>query len=203
MVLATVDVERPALGARGAVQGDRRGCRLRSCFTPIISRARAANSRRIRARPWYFTGITAHRQVRAEGRVERLSEAENDAYFQHPPLAEPARRLGQPAEPAGRVARGAEVAVAAAARRFGIPYAGPGTPEPARSPRKSRGRRIGAAIASSPMRWNCGWKANTASTTGPVDASAGSGTGRRSGSARAPAAVTSVSRASRGGNPAP
>ncbi len=72
-----------------------------------------------------------HRQVRAEGRVEPLSEAENDDYFRSRPWQS---RLGawasQQSEPvASREALVA--AVASTARRFDIPYGGPGTPEPA------------------------------------------------------------------------
>ena len=71
-----------------------------------------------------------HRQVRAEGRVEVLSDAENDAYFRTRPWQS---RLGawasQQSEPVqSRAVLGASVA--AAARRFGIPYGGPGTEEP-------------------------------------------------------------------------
>jgi pyridoxamine 5'-phosphate oxidase len=71
-----------------------------------------------------------HRQVRAEGRVEALSDAENDAYFRSRPWQS---RLGawasQQSEPVQSRAVLA-ASVAAAARRFGIPYGGPGTEEP-------------------------------------------------------------------------
>jgi pyridoxamine 5'-phosphate oxidase len=71
-----------------------------------------------------------HRQVRAEGRVERLSDADNDAYFGSRPwqsrLGAWASRQSAPIE--SRIAM--EESVAAEARRFGIPYGGPGTPEP-------------------------------------------------------------------------
>jgi pyridoxamine 5'-phosphate oxidase len=71
-----------------------------------------------------------HRQVRAEGRVELLSTAENDAYFRARPWQS---RIGawasEQSEPvASRQAL--EQSVAATARRFGIPYEGPGTAEP-------------------------------------------------------------------------
>jgi pyridoxamine 5'-phosphate oxidase len=71
-----------------------------------------------------------HRQVRAEGLVEPLAETDSDAYFETRPwqsrLGAWASAQSQPVE-----SRGALVAaVAAAARRFGIPYLGPGTPEP-------------------------------------------------------------------------
>jgi len=71
-----------------------------------------------------------HRQVRAEGRVELLSDADNDVYFKSRPWQS---RLGawasRQSEP---VASRAELvtSVCAAARRFGIPYGGPGSPEP-------------------------------------------------------------------------
>jgi len=70
------------------------------------------------------------RQVRAEGRVEPLSDAENDAYFRTRPWQS---RVGawasQQSEPVQSRAVLA-AAVAAAARRFGVPYGGPGTVEP-------------------------------------------------------------------------
>jgi len=71
-----------------------------------------------------------HRQVRVEGRVAPLSDAESDAYFQSRPWTS---RLGawasQQSEPVeSRTALAS--AVAAAARRFGISYDGPGTVEP-------------------------------------------------------------------------
>jgi pyridoxamine 5'-phosphate oxidase len=71
-----------------------------------------------------------HRQVRAEGRVERLSDADNDAYFASRPwqsrLGAWASRQSEPV-PSRTVL---VAAVAAAARRFGIHYGGPGTAEP-------------------------------------------------------------------------
>ena len=71
-----------------------------------------------------------HRQIRAEGPVEALSEADNDAYFRTRPWQS---RLGawasQQSEPV-QSRQALAAAVVAAARRFGIPYGGPGTPEP-------------------------------------------------------------------------
>ncbi|HMD73063.1 MAG TPA: pyridoxamine 5'-phosphate oxidase [Steroidobacteraceae bacterium] len=71
-----------------------------------------------------------HRQVRAEGQVETLSDEENDSYFQLRPwqsrLGAWASAQSQPIESRQALVR----AVAEAARRFGIPYGGPGTPEP-------------------------------------------------------------------------
>ncbi len=71
-----------------------------------------------------------HRQVRAEGRVARLTDAENDAYFRSRPwqsrLGAWASRQSDPVQ--SRAVLGESVA--AAARRFGVPYEGPGTKEP-------------------------------------------------------------------------
>jgi pyridoxamine 5'-phosphate oxidase len=71
-----------------------------------------------------------HRQVRADGAAEPLSDAENDAYFRTRPwqsrLGAWASEQSQPVESRQALER----SVAAAARRFGIPYGGPGTPEP-------------------------------------------------------------------------
>lgn len=71
-----------------------------------------------------------HRQVRAEGRVEPLPERDNDAYFASRPwqsrLGAWASRQSEPVESRGALVK----SVAAAALRFGIPYGGPGTPEP-------------------------------------------------------------------------
>jgi pyridoxamine 5'-phosphate oxidase len=71
-----------------------------------------------------------HRQVRAEGRVARMSDAESDAYFSGRPwqsrLGAWASRQSEPVE--SRAAMGA--AVADATRRLGVPYGGPGSEEP-------------------------------------------------------------------------
>jgi len=71
-----------------------------------------------------------HRQVRIEGRVEVLSDADSDRYFRsrawQSRLGAWASEQSQPVE--SRQALSA--AVAAAARRFGVPYHGPGAPEP-------------------------------------------------------------------------
>lgn len=71
-----------------------------------------------------------HRQIRVEGRVTRLPDEANDAYFYGRPWQS---RIGAWASHQSRpvASRQALVeAVAAQARRFGIPYGGPGTPEP-------------------------------------------------------------------------
>ncbi len=71
-----------------------------------------------------------HRQVRVEGTVDSLSDAENDAYFLTRPwqsrLGAWASEQSQPVESREALKR----SVTAAARRFGIPYEGPGTAEP-------------------------------------------------------------------------
>lgn len=71
-----------------------------------------------------------HRQVRAEGRVVRLADAENDAYFRSRPwqsrLGAWASRQSEPVDSRAVL----KTAVAAAAQRFGVPYEGPGAPEP-------------------------------------------------------------------------
>jgi pyridoxamine 5'-phosphate oxidase len=71
-----------------------------------------------------------HRQVRAEGRVETLSDAENDAYFRtrawQSRLGAWASQQSQPVDSRATLA----AAVAREASRFAIPYGGPGTPEP-------------------------------------------------------------------------
>jgi pyridoxamine 5'-phosphate oxidase len=71
-----------------------------------------------------------HRQVRIEGRVETMSDSENDAYF-HGRVWQ--SRLGAWASQQSQPLASREdlaAAVAAQARRFGIAYAGPGSPEP-------------------------------------------------------------------------
>jgi len=71
-----------------------------------------------------------HRQVRAEGSVERLSTEESDEYFRtrawQSRLGAWASQQSQPVESRAALA----AAVAREARRFGIPYGGPGTAEP-------------------------------------------------------------------------
>ena len=71
-----------------------------------------------------------HRQVRAEGPVELLSDTENDAYFRTRAWQS---RLGVWASQQSRPIDSRQAladAVAQAARRFGIAYDGPGAPEP-------------------------------------------------------------------------
>jgi pyridoxamine 5'-phosphate oxidase len=71
-----------------------------------------------------------HRQVRAEGQVESLSDADNDAYFRtrawQSRLGAWASQQSQPVDSREALA----AAVVREARRFGIPYEGPGSAEP-------------------------------------------------------------------------
>jgi len=71
-----------------------------------------------------------HRQIRAEGSVERLPAAESDTYFNSRPwqsrLGAWASRQSEPVESRDALS----AAVAGAALRFGIPYGGPGSAEP-------------------------------------------------------------------------
>jgi pyridoxamine 5'-phosphate oxidase len=71
-----------------------------------------------------------HRQIRIEGRVELMSEADNDAYFHSRAWQS---RVGAWASQQSQPVASRSMLVAAVAReaqRFGIPYGGPGTPEP-------------------------------------------------------------------------
>jgi pyridoxamine 5'-phosphate oxidase len=71
-----------------------------------------------------------HRQIRIEGQVETLSEADNDAYFQtrawQSRLGAWASEQSQPVASRTALAE----AVAREAQRFGIDYRGPGAEEP-------------------------------------------------------------------------
>ena len=71
-----------------------------------------------------------HRQVRAEGKVELLPDAENDGYFRTRGWQ---KQLGAWASQQSQPVASRDVlvtAVAREARRFGIPYEGPGSAEP-------------------------------------------------------------------------
>ena len=103
------------------------GCIL--FYTNYRSRKGAELKRNPRAAA-VFHWDHVHRQVRIEGQVEEMSDAENDAYFHSRAWQS---RLGawasQQSEPlASRDELTA--AVAAQAKRFGIAYDGPGSPEP-------------------------------------------------------------------------
>jgi pyridoxamine 5'-phosphate oxidase len=71
-----------------------------------------------------------HRQVRAEGVVAPLTDAESDVYFRSRPwqsrLGAWASAQSQPVDSRAELGR----KVTEAAARFGIPYGGPGTAEP-------------------------------------------------------------------------
>ncbi len=71
-----------------------------------------------------------HRQVRIEGQVEVMSDVENDAYFEsrawQSRVGAWASQQSQPLASHDDLKK----AVAAQAQRFGIPYEGPGMPEP-------------------------------------------------------------------------
>lgn len=129
MVLATVD-------ARGQPSARVVLCKAiepNSGCVLFYTNYRSQKGRELAANPraaLVFHWDHRHRQVRAEGLVEALSDAENDAYFQTRPwqsrLGAWASAQSQPVE--SRVELGRKVAEAAA--RFGIPYGGPGTAEP-------------------------------------------------------------------------
>jgi len=129
MVLATVDEHgRPSARVVLCKEIDPRlGCIV------FYSNYRSRKGRELESNPRaavVFHWDHRHRQVRAEGRVELLSAAESDAYFRSRAWQS---RLGawasQQSQPVGSRADLA-AGVAAAARRFGIPYAGPGFAEP-------------------------------------------------------------------------
>ncbi len=130
MVLATVDgAGQPSARIVLCKDIDPAAGRIR-----FYSNYRSRKGRELQANPraavlfhWDHRG----RQVRAEGPVVVLSDAENDAYFQTRPwqsrLGAWASRQSEPVE-----SREALIAaIRAAARRFGIPYQGPGAAEPA------------------------------------------------------------------------
>jgi pyridoxamine 5'-phosphate oxidase len=130
MVLATVDAQGQPSARVVLCKGIEveAGCIL--FYTNYLSR----KGRELQANPQaaiVFHWDQRHRQVRAEGRVERLSDAENDRYFAVRPwqsrLGAWASAQSQPVESRAALA----AAVTATAQRLGIPYAGPGTAEPA------------------------------------------------------------------------
>jgi pyridoxamine 5'-phosphate oxidase len=129
MVLATVD----ALGQPSARVVLCKDIAVEAGSITFYTNYQSRKGRELAANPRaavVFHWDHRHRQVRAEGRVARLSAADNDAYFESRPwqsrLGAWASRQSEPVE--SREALG--YAVAAAARRFSIPYEGPGHPEP-------------------------------------------------------------------------
>ena len=129
MVLATVD-DRGQPSARVVLCKEistRAGFIL--FYTNYRSRKGGELSRNPRAAA-VFHWDHQHRQLRAEGRVQQLSDAENDAYFRTRPWQS---RLGAWASQQSQPVQSREALVEAVAReaeRFGIPYAGPGSAEP-------------------------------------------------------------------------
>jgi pyridoxamine 5'-phosphate oxidase len=131
MVLATVDGRgRPA--ARVVLCKE---IAARPGFILFYTNYESRKGRELRENPRaaaVFHWDHRHRQARAEGLVETLGEAENDAYFKTRPwqsrIGAWASKQSEPVESRAILAAN----VAAAARRFGIPYDGPGTPEPTR-----------------------------------------------------------------------
>jgi pyridoxamine 5'-phosphate oxidase len=129
MVLATVDAQGQPSARVVLCKGIDPGRGTLTFFTNYEShkgRELSANPRAAVVFHWDH----AHRQARAEGHTERLPDADNDAYFRTRPwqsrLGAWASHQSQPVE-----SRDALVgAVTAAARRFALPYDGPGTPEP-------------------------------------------------------------------------
>ena len=130
MVLATVD----ASGQPSARVVLCKGIEPEPGIITFVTHYQSRKGRELAANPraaLVFHWDHHHRQVRAEGRVQPLSEAENDAYFRTRPLLS---RVGAWASqqsaplPSGRTLI---QQVIEAARRFGVPYGGPGTPEPA------------------------------------------------------------------------
>jgi len=130
MVLATVDAQGQPSARIVLCKGieAEAGCIL--FYTSYLSRKGLELQANPRA-AIVFHWDQRHRQVRAEGKVERLSDTDNDAYFASRPwqsrLGAWASAQSQPVE--SRAALSA--AVTDTARRFAIPYAGPGSVEPA------------------------------------------------------------------------
>jgi pyridoxamine 5'-phosphate oxidase len=129
MVLATVD-GRGQPSARVVLCKD---IAAEAGFIAFYTNYLSRKGRELEANP--LAAIVFHwdnqrRQVRAEGRVARLSDAESDAYFSSRPwqsrLGAWASRQSEPVESREAL----RAAVAAAARRFGVPYGGPGSEEP-------------------------------------------------------------------------
>ena len=107
-----------------------------------------------------------HRQVRAEGPVEPLSDAENDAYFRTRAWQKPHRRLGQRAKSTGGIAPGS--------RRQRWPRARVASGFPTRARARLNPRQVDVDVPRPPhwggyrllsrMPWNCGWKVSSAFT---------------------------------------
>ena len=160
---------RPRLpvGAGRALQGNRTRSRAIILF---YTNYRSRKGRELAANPRaavVFHWDHLHRQVRAEGQVELLSDAENDAYFRT--RAWQSRSAPGRASKASRWNRGEALAAAVAARRAAsaFPTRAPASQEPeSMSPLRCRGRPTGADTDSTSMPWNCGSKGSSAFTTG-------------------------------------
>jgi pyridoxamine 5'-phosphate oxidase len=129
MVLATVD----ALGQPSARVVLCKDIVPQSGYLTFFTNYQSRKGRELTANPRaaaVFHWDHRHRQVRAEGRVERLSEDESDAYFAGRPwqsrLGAWASRQSEPVASRAALAQ----AVTDAARQFDVDYAGPGSPEP-------------------------------------------------------------------------
>ncbi len=130
MVLATVD----AFGQPSARVVLCKGIIPQPGIITFVTNYQSRKGRELAANPraaLVFHWDHRHRQVRAEGQVEQFTDSENDAYFSRRPWLS---RLGawasqqSAALPTGRTLADQ---LSQAAARFGIPYAGPGSPEPA------------------------------------------------------------------------
>jgi pyridoxamine 5'-phosphate oxidase len=129
MVLASVDARSQPSARVVLCKGIETGPGCILFYTNYRSRKGAELKRNPRAAA-VFHWDHVHRQIRIEGQVEPLSNAENDAYFHSRAWQS---RLGawasQQSEPlASR--DDLTAAVAGQAKRFGIAYDGPGSPEP-------------------------------------------------------------------------
>jgi hypothetical protein len=119
-----------------------------------FSNYESRKGRELAANPWaalQFHWVELERVVRIEGRVDKIGEAESDAYFASRPARLKNRRLGQPAKPGYFQPRGA------------------GRPTPlAMAPSfccSRRARRTGAATACKRIAGSSGKGARAAYTT--------------------------------------
>ena len=103
MALATVDAERLAGRADGALQAGRR--RRPRLLHQRRERQGAGARRDAEGRRALFHWKSLRRQARFRGAVAMLDEAAADAYFAPAPARQPDRRLGEPAVAAARIAR--------------------------------------------------------------------------------------------------
>jgi pyridoxamine 5'-phosphate oxidase len=142
MALATVAVDgRPSLRMVLLKGFDEHGFVFFTGYESRKGAELAANPRAALLFHWDPLG----RQVRIEGPVERVSEAESDAYFASRP-------------------RGAQVSASVSPQSRVV--AGRRRPSSTRAAASSRGRRAGAASGSLPRRTSSGSTARTGSTTG-------------------------------------